>query len=132
MGYPLHGQDLGGEIGPVEARLAWAVGWKKESFRGRQALLGHRESDLTPRLHGLVLLDRGVPRPGMSVHLMPDGPTIGTVTSGTFSPTLRTGIALALLDRTVVPDDEVVVNVRGRWLAARVSALPLVQPHTRD
>ena len=68
----------------------------------------------------------------MSVHLMPDGPTIGTVTSGTFSPTLRTGIALALLDRTVVPDDEVVVNVRGRWLAARVSALPLVQPHTRD
>ena len=132
MGYPLHGQDLGGEIGPVEARLGWAVGWKKASFRGREALLARRESDLTPRLQGLVLLDRGVPRQHMTVHLFPDGPTVGTVTSGTFSPTLRTGVALALLDRTVVPGAEVVVNVRGRWLTARVSELPLVPARARD
>ncbi len=132
MGYPLHGQDLGGEIGPVEARLGWAVGWKKDSFRGREALLARKASDLTPRLQGLVLLDRGVPRPGMSVHLFPDGPTVGSITSGTFSPTLRTGVALALLDRTVEPGAEVVVNVRGRWLAARVSELPMVPAHARD
>jgi aminomethyltransferase len=132
MGYPLHGQDLGGEIGPVEAKLSWAVGWKKASFRGRQALLARKASDLTPRVQGLVLTDRGVPRPGMSVHLFPDGPTVGSITSGTFSPTLRTGVALALLDRTVEPGAEVVVNVRGRWLVARVSALPLVPAHTRD
>lgn len=132
MGYPLHGQDLGGEIGPVEARLGWAVGWKKDSFRGREALLARKASDLTPRLQGLVLLDRGVPRPGMSVHLFPDGPTVGSITSGTFSPTLRTGVALALLDRTVEPGAEVVVNVRGRWLTARVSELPMVPAHARD
>ncbi len=132
MGYPLHGQDLGGAIGPLEARLSWAVGWKKESFRGRAALIESRASDLAPRLQGLVLLDRGVARQGMAVHLFPDGPQIGTITSGTFSPTLRTGVALALLDRTVVPGAEVVVNVRGRWLAARVSELPLVPARTRD
>jgi aminomethyltransferase len=132
MGYPLHGQDLGDEIGPVEARLSWAVGWQKESFRGRQALLQRRRSDLTPRLQGLVMLDRGVPRPGMAVHLMPNGPQIGRMTSGTFSPTLRTGIGIALLDRTVDAGAEVVVNVRGRWLAARVSQLPLVPARARD
>ncbi|MDQ1247967.1 MAG: aminomethyltransferase [Actinomycetota bacterium] len=132
MGYPLHGQDLGGEIGPVEARLSWAVGWQKEGFRGRQALLRRRESDLTPRLQGLVMVERGVPRPGMTVHLMPGGPQVGSITSGTFSPTLRTGIALALLDRTVTAGAEVVVNVRGRWLTARVTALPLVPTHARD
>lgn len=132
MGYPLHGQDLGGEIGPVEAKLSWAVGWKKADFRGRQALMARRESDLTPRLQGLVMLDRGVPRPHMTVHLMPGGPQVGEITSGTFSPTLRTGVALALLDRTVEPGAEVVVNVRGRWLTARVSALPLVPAHARD
>lgn len=132
MGYPLHGNDLGGDIGPVEARLSWAVGWAKESFRGREALLARKASDLTPRLNGLVLLDRGVPRAGMAVHLAPGGPTIGTVTSGTFSPTLRTGIALALLDATVKPGDEVVVNVRGRMLEARVTAVPMVSAHVRD
>lgn len=132
MGYPLHGQDLGGELGPVEAGLSWAVGWQKESFRGREALLASKANDLSPRLQGLVLIDRGVPRPGMTVHLLPGGPTIGSVTSGTFSPTLRTGVALALLERTIAPGDEVLVDVRGRWLTARVTKPPLVDSHTRD
>ncbi|MFI0431988.1 MAG: glycine cleavage system aminomethyltransferase GcvT [Candidatus Nanopelagicales bacterium] len=131
MGYPLHGQDLGGEIGPVEARLGWSVGWDKPDFRGRAALHARRASDLVPKLQGLVLLDRGVPRAGMAVHLMPDGPQVGTVTSGTFSPTLRTGVALALLDATLSPGAEVSVNSRGRWLTARLTKLPLVESHVR-
>ena len=132
MGYPLHGQDLGGDIGPLEARMGWSVGWDKPSFPGRAALHARRASDLLPKLHGLVLVDRGVPRAGMAVHLMPGGPQVGYVTSGTFSPTLRTGIALALLDATVAAGAEVSVNSRGRWLTARVTALPLVESHVRD
>ncbi len=132
MGYPLHGQDLGAAVGPVEAGLQWAVGWDKESFSGKQALLARRGSDLAPRLRGLVLEDRGVLRAGMKVHLMPEGPQVGELTSGTFSPTLGTGIGLALLDRTVVPGAEVSVDVRGRWLTARVATLPLVESHVRD
>ena len=132
MGYPLHGQDLGGDIGPLEAGLSWAVGWSKTEFNGREALLAKKGSALLPKLHGLVLLDRGVPRPGMAVHLMPDGPQVGTLTSGTFSPTLHTGIGLALLDASINDGDEVSVNVRGRWLTARVTKPPLVPAHVRD
>ena len=132
MGYPLHGQDLGVDIGPLEAGLSWAVGWSKPEFAGREVLQGKKGSALLPKLHGLVLLDRGVPRPGMAVHLMPDGPQVGTLTSGTFSPTLHTGIGLALLDASINDGDEVSVNVRGRWLTARVTKPPLVPSHVRD
>lgn len=132
MGYPLHGQDLGGEIGPLEAGLGWAVGWSKEEFVGKEALLARKGSHLLPRLHGLVMLDRGVPRPGMAVHLMPEGPQVGQLTSGTFSPTLHTGIGLGLLDASINDGDEVSINVRGRWLRARVTAPPLVPAHVRD
>ena len=131
MGYPLHGQDLGGEFGPVETGMGWAVGWGKDEFRGRSVLMERRASGLVPRLRGLVMIDRGVPRAGMAVHLMPEGPQVGTLTSGTFSPTLGCGVALGVLDRTVTPGDEVSVNVRGRWLSARVTATPLVESHVR-
>lgn len=132
MGYPLHGQDLGDQIGPLEAGLKWAVGWSKPQFIGREALEAKKGSALLPKLHALVLLNRGVLRPGMAVHLMPEGPQVGTLTSGTFSPTLHTGIGLALLDASVRDGDEVSVNVRGRWLTARVAQAPLVPSHVRD
>lgn len=132
MGYPLHGQDLGGDIGPIEAGMLWAVGWKKPEFTGRDALLERRESDLAPRLFGIVMVDRGVPRAGMSVHLRPEGPVVGRLTSGTFSPTLHTGVGLALLDRSVSPGDEVSIDVRGRWLTGRVSTPPMVASHVRE
>jgi len=132
MGYPLHGQDLGGEIGPVEAGMTWAVGWQKPAFPGKEQLAAHRQSDLTPRLLGLVMIDRGVPRAGMSVHLHPEGPAVGRITSGTFSPTLHAGIAMALLDRSVDVGDEVSLDVRGRWLTGRVTTMPLVPSHVRD
>ena len=60
-----------------------------------------------------------------------DGTVIGEVTSGTFSPTLKQGIALALLDTAVAVDDEVVVDVRGRESRFRVVKPPFVQPSTR-
>jgi aminomethyltransferase len=60
-----------------------------------------------------------------------EGEAIGEVTSGTFSPTLKQGIALALLDASVALDDEVVVDVRGRASRFRVVKPPFVQPSTR-
>ncbi|MGE3660333.1 MAG: glycine cleavage system aminomethyltransferase GcvT, partial [Pseudonocardia sp.] len=116
MGYPLHGQDLSREITPVQAGSGWAVGWGKPAFWGRDALLAERAAGPARRLRGLRATGRGVPRPGMAVRAG-DAP-IGTTTSGTFSPTLRTGIALALLDTAagVQDGDTVVVDVRGREL----------------
>jgi aminomethyltransferase len=131
MGYPLHGQDLSPDISPVQAGSGWAVGWSKPAFRGREALLAEKEAGPVRRLRGLRASGRGVPRPGMAV--LRDGERVGTTTSGTFSPTLRTGIALALIDTAsgVGLDDTVTVDVRGRALECTVVKPPFVPSHVR-
>ncbi len=131
MGYPLHGQDLSREITPVQAGSGWAVGWAKPAFWGRDALRAEKEAGPTRRLRGLRATGRGVPRAGMDV--LRGGQKVGVTTSGTFSPTLRTGIALALIDTTarVSLDDQVRIDVRGRGLAATVVTPPFVPSHVR-
>ena len=129
MGYPLHGQDLSLEISPVQARSGWAVGWDKPRFWGREALLREKEQGARRLLRGLESLDRGIPRSHMAVQK--DGRDVGEVTSGTFSPTRRLGIGLALLDRTVAEGDEVTVDVRGRTSTMRVVRPPFVPSRVR-
>jgi aminomethyltransferase len=132
MGYPLHGQDLGPDITPVQARSGWAVGWDKPAFWGRDVLVAERSDGAHRLLRGLVAHGRGIPRPGMAVVSMAEEARgVGTVTSGTFSPTLRTGIGLALLDRTVTDGDEVSVEVRGRREPFTVTKPPFVQTTPR-
>ncbi|HZB51386.1 MAG TPA: glycine cleavage T C-terminal barrel domain-containing protein, partial [Mycobacteriales bacterium] len=131
MGYPLHGQDLSLQITPVQARSGWAVGWSKPAFWGREALLAEREAGPARLLWGLEALDRGIPRPHLPV--LAGDARIGEVTSGTFSPTLRKGIGLALLSTAagVREGAEVVVDVRGRPARMRVVKPPFVPPHVR-
>jgi aminomethyltransferase len=130
MGYPLHGQDLSLEISPLQARASWAVGWKKDAFWGRSALLAEKESGASRLLWGIEALDRGIPRAHMSV-LDAAGEDVGEVTSGTFSPTLKKGIGLALLEPTVGEGDELSVDVRGRACPVRVVKPPFVESHVR-
>jgi aminomethyltransferase len=130
MGYPLHGHELSLEITPVQAGSNWAVGWKKETFRGSDALRLERENGPTRVLRGLQSTDRGIPRAGMEVK-SPAGDLIGTITSGTFSPSLKKGIALALLKPDYAIGDSVVVDVRGRESIATIVALPMVESHVR-
>jgi len=129
MGYPLHGQDLSLEITPVQAGATWAVGWGKERFWGREALLRERDQGPARLLRGLESLDRAIPRAHMVVSQ--GDRVVGEVTSGTFSPTRKVGIALALLDRDVAVGDEVGVDVRGRRSAMRVVAPPFVPSNVR-
>ncbi len=131
MGYPLHGQDLSMSISPVQARAGWAVGWKKPEFWGREKLLAEKEAGPARRLWGLSATGRGIPRPGMAVYA---GDTqVGEVTSGTFSPTLKRGIALALLatDSGLSDGQEVEVDVRGRRSAMQVVKPPFVTPSVK-
>jgi glycine cleavage system T protein (aminomethyltransferase) len=132
MGYPLHGQDLTREISPVQAGSSWAVGWQKPAFWGREALLAEKAAGPARRLRGLLVTDRGVPRGHMNV-LDANGTVIGQTTSGTFSPTLKQGIALALIDSAAELGEsgEVSIEVRGRTLAATVVKLPFVPSHVR-
>ncbi|MDT4891832.1 MAG: aminomethyltransferase [Pseudonocardiales bacterium] len=132
MGYPLHGQDLSLDISPVQARSGWAVGWKKPAFWGREALVAEKENGPRRTLWGLEALDRGIPRPHMTV-LDAAGQPIGEVTSGTFAPTLKRGIGLALLDTAagVNAGDEIAIDVRGRRSSVRVVRPPFVPSHVR-
>lgn len=130
MGYPLHGHELSLEITPVQASASWAVGWSKEKFAGDNVLRGERTNGPRRFLHGLKSLDRGIPRAGMTVKDS-DGIEVGIVTSGTFSPTLKNGIALALLDSSVTLGTTVVIDIRGRESQAEVVTLPFVPSHVR-
>ena len=131
MGYPLHGQDISTEISPVQARLGWAVGWKKDAFFGDSALRAEKEAGASRVLWGLKATGRGIPRPGMLVR-DPDGHEIGSVTSGTFSPTLKTGIALALLDARFEVDEGVLVDIRSRREPFVITKPPFVTPGVRE
>ncbi|MEP7020151.1 MAG: glycine cleavage system aminomethyltransferase GcvT [Pseudonocardiales bacterium] len=132
MGYPLHGQDLSLEISPLQARSGWAVGWKKNAFWGREALSAEKAAGPARLLWGIEALDRGIPRTHMTV--LSDGDAaVGEVTSGTFSPTRKMGIGLALIstESGVGEGDEVAVDVRGRRCAVRVVKPPFVESHVR-
>ncbi|MGI8459567.1 MAG: glycine cleavage system aminomethyltransferase GcvT [Propionibacteriaceae bacterium] len=137
MGYPLHGADISPDISPVQARLSWAVGWKKADFRGAAALRAEKAAGPTRQLRGLRAVRRGIPRPGMSV-IDPerDGAVVGHITSGTFSPTLKTGIALALVDvgpdGSYADDSVLAVDIRGRAEAFVVTKPPFVTPGVRQ
>ena len=132
MGYPLHGHELTVDITPVQARAGWAVGWKKPEFVGRDALVAEKEAGPARRLWGLRATGKGVLRADLTV-LSADGAPIGTTTSGTFSPSLKAGIALALIDSAagVEKGTPVSVDVRGRAIECEVTLPPFVEANTK-
>ena len=130
MGYPLHGHELSLQISPVEASASWAVGWKKESFIGSEILKGQKEGGASRKSFAIKSLDRGIPRAGMSVKNS-KGEIVGEITSGTFSPSLKIGIGLALLNSDVEIGQTLVIDVRGRDSQCEVVKLPFVTSHVR-
>ncbi|HZE39733.1 MAG TPA: glycine cleavage system aminomethyltransferase GcvT [Stackebrandtia sp.] len=131
MGYPLHGNELSADITPVQARNGWAVGWKKDAFWGKDALAAEKAAGPARRLWGLEATGRGIPRAHMNV--LSGDSVVGVTTSGTFSPTRKIGIALALIDTSSEVDEgaELTVDVRGRGLDVRVVKPPFVDPSVK-
>lgn len=123
-GLPLHGNELGAGITPLNAGLEWVVSWTKGDFLGRGALERQRDSIVTPVLVGLRVEGRRPPRAEQSV--VANGRTVGRVSSGNFSPVLECGIALAYVEPGVSPGDEVAVDMRGTLVPARCVELPFV------
>lgn len=127
MGYALYGHELGLDINPLEAGLGWAIAWDAP-FRGRSALEKVRAEGPARRSVGIVCRERGVPRQGYRVLM--EGETIGFVTSGNHSPTLGTGIALALVDARVdgvSPGGRVEIDARGRLISGDIVEPPFVK-----
>ena len=125
MGYPLHGHELSLDISPVEAAAGWAVGWGKEVFRGRTTLLNQKEKGTKLKLKALLSIGRGIPRKDMQVKNVA-GEVIGYVTSGTFSPSLKKGIGLALINSDSKKGDKVLIDIRGLDAEFEVVQLPLL------
>ena len=126
MGYALYGHELALDINPLEAGLSWAVAWGTP-FRGRAALEAVRERGPARRLFGVACTGRGVPRQHHAV--WSGGGVVGEVTSGNFSPTLGTGIALALGPAEVRPEPGVKVEIeaRGRRIAGDIVKPPFIR-----
>ncbi|QGA82271.1 glycine cleavage system aminomethyltransferase GcvT [Halomicrobium sp. LC1Hm] len=128
MGFLLSGQDFDPDDdprNPYEAGIGFVVDLDTE-FVGRDALEGVDVEGPAEKLTGLSLIDRGVPRAGYDV-TTPDGDHLGTVTSGTMSPTLGEPIALAYLDADEVePGRMVRVVVRGEPKKARIRTTPFL------
>ncbi len=126
-GMMLCGQDMDETTTPYEAGLDWVVKLDKEvgggDFVGRSALVRQRAQGVPRRMIGLVLEERGVPRSGYPVRQ--GGRGCGMVTSGTWSPTLERGIALARVESRVLDDPApLAIEIRGKEQAARRADLP--------
>lgn len=124
-GYALYGHELSQEISPLEAGLAWITKLDKDDFVGKSSLVAQKADGLTRRRVGLIMQERGVPREGYP--LFAGDREVGVVTSGTMSPTLKVGIALALVAPDLAGvDNDLEVAVRNRRMRARVVRPPFV------
>ena len=125
MAYRLYGSDMDDEVSPLEAGLAWVVKFDKGDFIGRAALQAQKEQGLSRKLVGFQLTEPGIARHGHPV--VRDGTTVGVVTSGTRSPTLKTSIGLAWVPPALAAEGSALaVEIRGKPVAAVVVKTPFL------
>jgi aminomethyltransferase len=127
---PLYGHEIDESTNPYEARLGWAVNVGKTDFVGRDALVKIKAQGASRKLVGLQVPEGGVPRQGAPI--LQGGSSVGMVTSGTHSPTLRTGIALGYVPQQhAAVGEDLAIELRGKALPASVVSLPFVPHRTR-
>jgi aminomethyltransferase len=120
---PLYGHELSSEITPLEAGLDVFVKLTKEGFTGFEALAAQKKKGITRKIAGLEMTGRGIARAGYNC--VADGKNIGTVTSGSFAPTLGKNLGLALLDiHYAQPGTIIGVEIRGKIIDAVVVKKP--------
>ncbi|HUL57961.1 MAG TPA: glycine cleavage system aminomethyltransferase GcvT [Anaeromyxobacteraceae bacterium] len=123
MAYRLYGSDMDDTTTPLEAGLAWVVKLDKGEFVGRDALVRQKEQGLARKLVGFVLTEKGIPRHGYRV--LQDGTPVGTVTSGTLSPSVDLPVGLAYVPPALAAEGSTFsVEIRGRAAAAKVVKTP--------
>lgn len=124
MGYLLSGTDFDGAQTSLETGPDWVVKWDHQ-FIGRGALLKQREEGAPRKLVGIELQGRGIPRHGYPV--VAEGREVGAVTSGTLSPALSRGIALAYVDPGHARTGQALeVRIRDAHVPAAVVNVPFL------
>ena len=125
MGFCLYGNDIDDTTSPLEAGLGWITKFNHE-FTNSTALKAQKEAGLSRCLVGFEMIERGIPR-----HDYPitdgQGNTIGKVTSGTQSPTLKKAIGMGYVPKAMsTPGSTIFVNIRGVDIRAEVVKLPFL------
>jgi aminomethyltransferase len=123
MGMALYGNDIDDTTSPLEANMGWVVKLKKGDFVGRDALARLKERGVERKLVGFTIGERAFPRHGYPVYYQ--GENVGTVLSGTVSPSLGIPIGTCYLPRAAaVEGTEFEVEIRGKRLPATVVKTP--------
>ncbi|MEM1589677.1 MAG: glycine cleavage system aminomethyltransferase GcvT [Candidatus Bathyarchaeia archaeon] len=123
-GLCLYGSDIDENTTPLEARLGFVVKFQKDSFIGKNVLLKQKEEGVKRRRAGLLMIEQGVPRQGFKVY-NEKGENIGQITSGTFSPLLKCGIAMAYIQTQQAQEGSIVnVEIRGKKAKAKIVPFP--------
>ncbi|NYB75779.1 glycine cleavage system aminomethyltransferase GcvT [Sedimentibacter hydroxybenzoicus DSM 7310] len=120
---PLYGHEIDRDITPLEAGLGFCVKLAKDNFIGKESLAEQKAAGLKRKLVGFEMVDRGIPRSHYEVYA--DGNKVGYVTTGSFSPTLKKNIGLALIETAYAKEGtEIEIAVRNRNLKAVVIKKP--------
>ncbi len=124
-GMNLYGVDMDETVTPLESGLEWTIGWEPEerNFIGRDSLLKQRVDGNIAQLVGLVLEGRGVLRPQQKIFC--NNGSVGEITSGTFSPTIKKSIAMARIEGSCLGQCE--VEIRGNRVPVKVVKMPFVR-----
>jgi aminomethyltransferase len=123
-GLCLYGNDIDEDTTPLEARLSFVVKFQKADFMGKGALLKQKSEGVKRRRVGLQMIEHGIPRPGFKIY-DERGENIGLVTSGTFSPLLKCGIAMAYVQMQQATEGNIVnVEIRGKMVKAKIVPFP--------
>ena len=131
MGYPLYGHDLDDTTSPIEAGLNWVVSKSNNNFIGAKRILKEKENGVSRKRIGVKLLDRGIAREGTEIRF--NGLKIGTLSSGGFSPTLKTSIGQGYFDNNIVKiGDHVTAIVRDREIPALLHSPNFVIAKTKS
>ncbi|MTD29945.1 glycine cleavage system aminomethyltransferase GcvT [Planomicrobium sp. YIM 101495] len=119
----LYGQELGETITPLEAGLNFVVKLAKDDFNGKEALAAQKEQGVPRKLIGIEMIDKGIPRHGYLVYHQDE--LIGSVTTGTQSPTLKKNIGLALVATEFAElGTEVEIEIRNKRVKAKFVETP--------
>jgi len=122
-GLPLYGQEIDKDITPLEAGLGFCVKLAKDDFIGKEALVKQKSEGLKRKSVGFEMIDRGIPRSHYDVYA--DGKKVGYVTTGSYSPTLKKNIGLALIDADYTKEGtEIEILIRGKNLKAQIIKKP--------
>ncbi len=124
-GLSLYGHEMDESVNPYAARLGWVVKLDKAAdFIGKAALSALKTSEQN-RLVGVTLEGRGIPRENYPIFAAAGTESVGVVTSGTFSPTLQKGVAMARVPATLAKvGTPLQVEIRGQRHDAHVAPLP--------